>query len=136
MALFVEDVNLIHLAGLPFAREVDSASGVERSLDGIQVARRLRAQLQQVERVLAQAAAERELASSLRVVRGHFPAEAVAAIGEADVLYLCRRQHQSREIPSDRYRAARTSPAEGQGVWVVFDGSPAGERALRVAVEL
>lgn len=26
-ALFVEDVNLVHLAGLPFAREVDRVNG-------------------------------------------------------------------------------------------------------------
>lgn len=32
LALFVEDVNLIRLAGLPFAREVDRSSAVERQL--------------------------------------------------------------------------------------------------------
>ena len=88
VALFIEDLDLFHLADLPFAREVDRTSGMTRRLDSLQMARALRAQAHEVRRTLTRATEQRHIRSSFRVVRGHFVVEAFSAAAEKDVLFL------------------------------------------------
>ena len=52
VGLFIEDANLIHLAGSPFLREVSRFSGTARQLGLEQLERQLRAQASQMRRVL------------------------------------------------------------------------------------
>ncbi len=125
LAIFIEDVNLVKLADLPLAREIDRASAETRAFDSAEMCAALRAQASQVERMLDKIARDLHLRSSLRVVRGHYVSEALAAAGAMDVLFL---RSVAEHVMHTRERQA--------SLWTVYDGSSAAERALRVAVDL
>jgi nucleotide-binding universal stress UspA family protein len=149
IGLFVEDINLLRLAGLPFAREIRYPSAIVQQLDSPRLEQELKAQGAQVRRVLAAVAEQAQVAWSFRVVRGHVTAEVLAAALEADLLSL-----GISSWPSARRgrlgSTARTVAAEAPGtvlllqrgdrirlpVLVAYDGSPATRRALAMAVRL
>jgi hypothetical protein len=86
LGMFVEDVNLLHLAGLPFAREVGAASVTRRALDVAGMERSLRALASEAQRTLETLAARAPVPWSFRVARGSLMAELLAAAGEGDLL--------------------------------------------------
>jgi len=86
LALFVEDVNLLQWAGLPFAREVGYASALSRAPDPIAMERRLRALAQESERALAAMAQGTSLRWRYQVARGALMTELLAAAAENDLV--------------------------------------------------
>ncbi len=141
MALFIEDVNLVHLAGLPFAREIDRMSTLERQFDAPVMSRGLRAQLHLIRHLLAQVTQNTTLNTSLKILHGHYVTEAISAATEMDILFLGRgRNTEPCEAPG--HRAAAKKPYSGiqpplsRPVWVLFDGTPAAARALAIANDL
>lgn len=84
--LFVEDVELLHFAGLPFAREIGAFSA--RALDVGTMERRLRSQAEEARRALAAAAEGKPLRWSFRVERGSVPARVRRALADADLVVL------------------------------------------------
>lgn len=86
LALFVEDVNLLQLAGLPFAREVGFPSAVTRAIDTVMMERSLRALAQAAERSLAEIARGTPLRWSYRVARGALMSEVLALATETDLV--------------------------------------------------
>ena len=144
VALFIEDLDLFHLADLPFAREIDRASGLARRLDSFQMARALRAEAHEIRRTLAQATEQRQIRSSFRVVRGHFVVEALSAAAEKDVLFLRSkgRVRVRTQIPAlgpgakASGQSAERRQTERGPVCVLYDGSPAAQRALATANDL
>lgn len=85
--LYVEDVNLLHLAGLPFAAEIGLLSG-RRPLTPEEMERHLRAQGIRAEQALAQAAERLRVRCSFRVTRGQIVPELLTAALEADLVAL------------------------------------------------
>ena len=140
LALFIEDVNLVHLAGLPFAREVDRISTVERQFDAPVMSRGLRTQLHLIRRLLAQVTQDTSLHASVKIVRGHYVTEAISAATEMDILFLGRdRDTEPPDAPGQRAAAKPYSgiqPPLSRPVWVLFDGTPAAARALAIANDL
>jgi nucleotide-binding universal stress UspA family protein len=140
IALFVEDENLLHLAGLPFAREVHRISAGERKLDAAQMSRTLRRQSDSLRRLIEQSAEQRRIHVSLRVVQGHFIHTALMAAGETDVTFLNVRDRAADLL---RFSAGPGSARPGSTVtvaakpiWALFDGSAQSVRALQLALEL
>lgn len=86
VALVVEDIQLLHFAAMPFAREVGHASAHRRELDVATMERSLRRLAADAERWLAIAAARAPMQWSLRVTRGARVAEIVAAAHDADLI--------------------------------------------------
>ena len=127
VGLFIEDVNLLHLAALPFAREVDRSSALERTLDANQIRLSFRSQARQVNEALNRVAQELRIACSFEVRRGQFLRSALAGAAAADVLFLSRRQRSDRR---------RRKQGAALPVWVVYDGSPGAQRALLMGGEL
>jgi hypothetical protein len=84
--LFVEDVGLLHFAGLPFAREIGAFSA--RALDVRTMERRLRSQAEEARRALAAAVEGKPLRWSFRVERGSVPEQVRGALAEADLVVL------------------------------------------------
>ncbi len=84
--LFIEDVELLHFAGLPFAREIGAFSA--RALDVGTMERHLRSQAQEARRALAAAAEGKPLRWSFRVERGSVPAQVRSALADADLVVL------------------------------------------------
>lgn len=122
VGLFVEDINLLRLAGLPFASEVQRVTGTGRVLDEAGMERDLQLQASQARRALANAAADAEATWTFRVVRGVVTTEILAAALEANLLTLGRASRppiRRRQLGSTA-RAA-VSQAPGQCCW----GTPA-----------
>jgi hypothetical protein len=84
--LFVEDVELLHFAGLPFAREIGAFSA--RALDVRTMERRLRSQAEEARRALAAAAEGKPLRWSFRIERGSLREQVRGALAEADLVVL------------------------------------------------
>jgi nucleotide-binding universal stress UspA family protein len=149
VGIFVEDINLLHLAGLPFAREVRFLSGADRPLDSPSMERELRVQAEQLRQLLAGIAGRRQIQWSFRVVRGQVATELLTAAQEADLLALGRASWASarrvrlgataREVVAQALRPVlllQYGHAICQPVQLVYDGSPAARRALATATQM
>jgi nucleotide-binding universal stress UspA family protein len=89
-ALFVEDRELLELAGHPLAWQVDAFGTVTRGVERVQVERSLRAQASRARRMMARVTAPRGVAWSLRVVRGSVVEEIRTASRRGVVVSLGR----------------------------------------------
>jgi nucleotide-binding universal stress UspA family protein len=149
VGIFVEDVNLLRLAGLPFAREVGYPSGTDRALDSPSMERELRILAERARQTLAGAAARRQIRWSFRVVRGQVATELLLAAQEADLLALGRASWAStrrvrlgataRVVVAQAPRPVlllQHGHAICQPVQLVYDESPAARRALATAAQL
>lgn len=149
LGLFVEDINLLRLAGLPFAREVGFPSARTRRLESEDMERALRAQAARAQQALAQAAERVRVRWSFRVARGMVAAELLAAAESADLVALGMTGMQV----SPRLRLGATALAVVSGatgavlvvsqgaclrspVVALYDGSPASVQALELAARL
>jgi nucleotide-binding universal stress UspA family protein len=95
-ALFVEDVELLRLAGLPFAREGSVSSGVFRRLEASDLERQFRVAAEQAREALREAASPWGLRPSFRVARGRVIPEILAAALGADVAAAGKRSGHGR----------------------------------------
>ena len=134
--LFIEDERLLRFAGLPFAREFGFASARARPMVPAAIEHALRAQAEQLRRLLAATAERLSLAWTLEVVRGEVPRSSMARAGASDLLVLGRSQYSwpgaTRRIdPAQRFPALAARP-----VAVVFDGSATALRALSIGSTL
>jgi nucleotide-binding universal stress UspA family protein len=84
--IFVEDINLLHLAGLPFARELTWSTAVELRIDYQRMERVLRGRGVHVRQAVVEVASEVEL--PLQVVRGRVAQELLRAAQDADLIVL------------------------------------------------
>lgn len=147
-ALYVEDVNLLRLASLPFAREITGASGAARRLDAAQLERAMRAQGERLQQLLQTVAARVQVPSRLQVVRGNVARELLARAPEVDLMILGRAGQSGYGRRVGSIARAVTSQATctvlvlqqdmvvGRPVVVLFDGSPAARRALMLATQV
>lgn len=146
VGLFVEDINLLRLAALPFAREISWPSTAGRQLNEEVMERELRLLASQARRALAYAAEQVEAEWTFRVVRGIVAREVMNAALEADLLTLGRASRS----PMARVRLGSTARAavnqaphsvllarEGadleKPIIVTYDGSPSAGRAVSTA---
>ncbi|MGE5320107.1 MAG: hypothetical protein ACM3KD_08000, partial [Hyphomicrobiaceae bacterium] len=86
--LFVEDVNLQHLCGLPFAREFSVLTGAGPPLSQLDLERTWRHQAASLQRLLAEAAGRQRLRWSFRVARGRVSAEMRTLAQSFDLVVL------------------------------------------------
>jgi nucleotide-binding universal stress UspA family protein len=127
--LFVEDVDLLRLAGLPIAKESGFAMPAPRRVAPADVERALRLQAQQVRRLLEEAAVRVRIQWSFQVTRGRVWDAALARAGERDLVLLARR--------SLGQTAGAVSGEEApRAVLALFDGEAAAYRALGAAAHL
>jgi len=149
MGLFVEDVNLLRLAGLPVAREVLYPFVAAARLDRARMERELRAQATQARQALATACEQRQIKWSFRVVRGEVAPEVLEAALEADLLSLGRASRpliRRGRLGSTARAAAAQAPRSvlllqrdvciRPPVVVTYDGSPTARQALMMATRL
>lgn len=138
VGLFVESQDLLHFAGLPFAREMGLASATRRALDVKAMERSLRALAGEARRTLAAIAGRTSVQWSFRVARGSLAAELLAAAGEADLLIA--NVEQPGELPGPvRIRIVRAGDPEALraaleeedgGILLLTGGDDARIRAL------
>ncbi len=156
LALFVEDAELLHLAGFPFAREI-GVDALARPFDRTRLERSLRTEARKARAVCSSVADRSHTPMRFEVVRGGVARELLAAAEQADMIVLGRasREAPSRQAPrqSRPARLGRTAStvlsastrtvavitaerAFGRPVAVVYDGSEPCRRSLELAIQL
>jgi nucleotide-binding universal stress UspA family protein len=134
--LFIEDERLLRFAELPFARETGFASARARQLAPASVEHALRAQAEQLRRLLAATAERLSLAWTLEVVRGEVLRSVLAHAGTSDLLVLGRSEYSWPGASRRTQRERRFPALAAHPVAVVFDGSDTALRALSIGSTL
>ena len=135
--VFVEDINLIRLAGLPFLREIRLWSLTEETISTQRIQRELRALARHAEGMLEQAAREMDVPWSFQVWRGRAEATSLAKAFGADILSLGRTSSlvSSRAWATPRPRT-RQSLETVTSISVLFSDSEQAARAVTTACSL
>ncbi len=128
--LFVEDESLFRLAGLPFAQEILYSSAVARQMDLAAIERSWRVRAEELRRQFAELAERLRVKWSFDILRGRIVKQALAAAADADLLLIVR-ENRSPPAPAFTRRAAAPRP-----ILVIYEGTPAGRRALITAARL
>ena len=149
IGLFVEDENLLHLAGLPFAHEVRTPSAASEPIDSDKMEQDLHLQASQARYALEEAAERVNARWSFKVVRGQVTTAVLAEALKADLLAMGRvsRPLMRRSRLGSTARAASVGmqrsvllmPQSGElnyPVLVTYDGSKAAKQALMAATRL
>jgi len=122
--LYVEDADLLRLAGLPLAAEMNPLSSALRPLATADLERQWRGQAAGMERALERVARHAGLGWSFQVRRGKPLVEALALAALHEVTVIAGR----RLAPAHRPAAARPSP-----VVLLLEGAAAGPAARAFA---
>ncbi len=147
--VFVEDIDLVHLAELPVGREFHLISGHARAFDRELLENQFGAEAAEARRALRTFTERAHVRSTFRVVRGRVDAEIIAAAGEGDLLVLgtfSRSIGVPRRPGSTAVAAAERAPRSvlllrrgakiaGRPI-AVYDGSDGADVALEAAVRL
>ncbi|NLG64734.1 MAG: universal stress protein [Actinobacteria bacterium] len=145
--LFVEDIDLFRLCGLPFGHEVGSYTAEVRRVDHAAMERQLRALAAAMRETMERIALRTPIRWSFRVSRGCVVDELMCAAQGAAVISVGRTgRARGRGMGSTARALAGRAPrplliaGEGRGLEfplaVLFTGTPAAERALRLALRL
>lgn len=148
LVLHIEDADLLTLAALPFAREIDARASARR-LETAAMERALKAGARRAAQVFEQATANWQVRASLRVVRGGVTRELLYAAQDADLIFVGRTGvASSRRSPLGRTaRSLLGSNSRAVAVLAdrhalerpiatLFDGSDGSLRALELAIAL
>jgi len=138
--LFVEDVNLLRVGGLPFTREFGFFSGGPRTIDIVEIEDALRREAEEAERLLAETATRLKLRWSFHIARGQIAEELFALASELDLVVLGSRARmgiRSLEYwPVDALADEIQRSREIRPVVAVYDSSASARRALELAQQL
>ncbi|MDR4498941.1 MAG: universal stress protein [Candidatus Scalindua sp.] len=147
--LFIEDINLLNLADLPFIKQVDPFSASLRPIDRQHISRQFRMHAIRARKALEQVANRTNVQWSFRVIRGYVTAEIMAAASEADLVILGKAgwsPTREKRLGSTAQKILSESPCLTlvlqQGVrlelrvMVLFDKSEDAHKALEVAVQV
>lgn len=145
--LYVEDVNLLHLCGLPFGLEIGSFTANPRRLEQARMERDFRIQATQLRKIMADVAGRQRVSWSFKVVRGGVTEELLSAGSAAQMVSLGRVgttpgkrtgstaqavvRNTQRPVIVQSARTALSGPFA-----VVYLGDPASDHAVRLAVQL
>lgn len=147
VGLFVEDLNLIRLAQLPFSYEVVRQTAKVRQLGLPAMERQLRVQARRARRELARLARRHGLEWDFRVSRGDVPVEVMAQADEDDWIILgktgwskgSRTGSTTRAVLSQAQRMILVLESGlnlKRPVVSIFDGSETAKRSLAIAAML
>ena len=126
--IFIEDIDLIEIAALPFVRELRPVSRSENDIDLARMEQELRALARRAERLLSEQAERHNVTWSFRIWRGSIDSDLLAADIGADVLALSRLG-----AALTRSRAAK---GRSSAVTVLYSGGDASRRVLDTAIQL
>ncbi|MBE0409527.1 MAG: universal stress protein [Anaerolineales bacterium] len=141
IGIFIEDINLVQLARLPFTRQISIATGTLLQMDSSLVERELRSQARWALNNMALLADKLKFKWSFRVVRGAISPQLQAAAAEADITILGKTGWSGRRLlGSTAQNLVNKAPCTslilqnpihfGAPVIVLYDGTQTGKRAL------
>lgn len=139
--IFIEDINLIRLAELPFTREIRPFSMTEETVDVKRMEQELRSLARQQQQKLELVAREKGIRCSFRIRRGQIKAELMNAVTEVNVLTLCRPVHMSGMFGRETIRDTTSTAAypmqqARSSVSVIFGSAQNEKNALLAAARL
>ena len=136
--LYVEDDQLLRVAALPFTREFSFFSAHARNFSIADLKHSQRAQAQQLRRMFAALAGQLSLTWTLDIIQGELQAATFAQAAASDLMVLSRPQFLP--LPdsgvSAGTRQIHPTALVRHPVAVLYDGSPAADRALHAALSL
>lgn len=144
IGIYVEDINLLRTAEIPFTKEVGFYSASSRQINTSHLERELRAHARRVEQMLSSIAQRANLRWSFRSTRGVIPGELMSAAADTDLIILGKTGWSGRnQMGSTAKEVAIRAPIQslilmhkvrpGAPVMVVYDGSAASKNALKAA---
>jgi nucleotide-binding universal stress UspA family protein len=148
LGLFVEDVELLRFAGLPFAAEVGFPGGSRRPLDPISMDRMLKGAAQRAREALSETARRRGVKWSFRTRRGSVDQSLLEVVEGSDLIALGAAGFSARvgrRAGSTAMRIAlkarvsvllQASPRPSGPVAVVYSGSEVSRHSLAAARSL
>ena len=149
VGLFVEDINLLRIATIPFARHICYPSGTQESLDSARMDRQLHVRAEHARELLAAAAERAQTPWSFRIARGQITAEILAAASEADLVLLGKTGWSPSRplgLGSTAVAVAANAPHAlllvqdgdkiGNSIMTVYDGSDSSRQAAKIAARL
>lgn len=129
MGLFVEDIDLVRLAELPFAREVGRLSGQDRPLERESVESLFRRRVKHAQASLERAGQRRNVAVSHATARGKVVLQALEHREHGDVLLL--RSTAAQRAPRARIAGGLRGP-----VMLWYETGPTAQASCELAVQL
>lgn len=147
LGVFVEDINLLRVAQLPFAREVRYLVATVEPLTEQEVTHRMQVQAIRAQLAFVHAVETHRIRGSFHVVQGVVTAELLAAALQADLLVMGRVGRAAVARTGSTARAALTqAPCSvllmqpgvdlSHPVLAIFDGSRGSVQALTLAAHL
>ncbi len=144
--LFVEDINLLHLCGLPFGLEIGSFTAKPRRLEQAQLERDFRIQATVLRKTMADIAGQQRVSWSFKVVRGVVAQEVLNAGSSAHMVSLGRTgRTPGKKIGSTAQALVRNTrrpvivqmhkPLEGPFL-AAYTGDEPSDNTLRLAMQL
>ncbi|MBK8049475.1 MAG: universal stress protein [Anaerolineales bacterium] len=145
--LFVEDINLLHLCGLPFGLEIGSFTAKAQRLERVNVEREFRVQAAHLRKIMADVAGQRRINWSFEVVRGAVTAQVLAAATSATMVSIGRVGRSPVKAIGSTVRAVMQHTQQpvviqtanrrlGGPYTIVYTGSAAARNALALAANL
>ena len=151
--LFVEDQDLLRLAGLPFAREVQLARAMSRALEPQRLLQDLRAQAALARAAIAEQATLHQVSWSFEVVQGRSEEAVLLAAAAGDIIAMARGFGPLAQVgrfgqrvrliaagaPGPLLLAGEQAGIIGGGpgpVLLPYDASAAAEHMLDIAADL
>lgn len=145
--LYVEDVNLLRLCGLPFGIEYGSFTAKPRRIEQNHLEREFRIQASRLRKIMADIAGQNRISWSFQVVRGRVTDQLLEAATSARMLSLGRvgrspgkRTGSTAQAIAQRSRRpvvfqSRRRTLRGPYA-VVYTGSPSAVRALALGADM
>ena len=148
-ALFIEDIDLLHMAELPFVREVVYGSSSGRAVNVAGMERSIQTQTARLRKLVEAIAQQNRIEITFDVLRGNVASTLCDASRQADLLVigkntqLMEKSHKIGNITRLILSTARCNLVVLQygcnierPVVVSFTGSEASQHALSLAIEL
>lgn len=134
--LFVEDVGLFRLAALPFAAELDRASGEARSMDEAGIESALHLHVERLRRRLDWFSEHKQIQYKLRTVRGDYLTEALQADSDILFMFASNRVSMTESNDSARPGALRSVRRSRAPVYTLYYGEEQSAVSLKVAADI
>jgi len=148
-ALFVEDINLLRLAELPFAREVVYGSPTGRQINVADMERSLHSQMIRLRTLVEAISQQSKMNIAFDVLRGDVASVVCSASEQTDLLVIGKNTQQLRHSQkvgsitqtilssaSCNLMVLQHGATIERPVAVLFTGSKASHRALQLAIQL
>ena len=149
LGIFIEDINLIRMAELPFTQEIQVHTARCEPFDLEKAERMLKQQSREASRLLRESAERFAIPHSFRTLRGTVPSLLLSAALDTDLLAIGRwgkTPSCKRGLGSAAQKAVRESKTSvlvthagfslQSPVVVLFDGSAGAKKALETALGL